>query len=99
MKITGKAMIFKNDYGNYSTSISNKKEDDTYESMYVPVTFKKGVNIPNKTKIDILDGFLSFYVKKDNTKQIKLVIMEFTTDEATNKENGTYVENTDELPF
>lgn len=97
MKITGKTMIFKNDYGNYSTSISNKKEDGTYESMYVPVTFKKGVNIPNKTKIDILDGFLSFYIDKENNKHLKLVILNFK--ESENENNGTYIEDTDELPF
>lgn len=40
MKVVGETMIFKNDIG-YSTSISRKKEDGTYENMFIPVNFKK----------------------------------------------------------
>jgi hypothetical protein len=80
MKITGETMIFKNDIG-YSTSISNKKEDGTYENMSISVNFRKGVEIPNKTKINITDGFLSFYKTKNDEKRLKLVVMDFETNE------------------
>lgn len=80
MKITGETMIFKNDIG-YSTSISNKKEDGTYENMSISVNFRKGVELENKTKINITDGFLSFYKTKNDEKRLKLVVMDFETNE------------------
>lgn len=96
MKITGETMIFKNDIG-YSTSISNKKEDGTYENMSISVNFRKGVELENKTKINITDGFLSFYKTKNDEKRLKLVVMEFDTEELpfTEVENITR----DDLPF
>ena len=90
MKITGETMIFKNDKG-YSTTISNKKEDGTYENMFIAVNFKRGIDMQNKTKINILDGFLSFYKTKEGYPKLKLVITSFTT---TNIE-----ETADDLPF
>ena len=80
MKVTGETMIFKNDIG-YSTSISNKKEDGTYENMSISVNFRKGVELENKTKINITDGFLSFYKTKNDEKRLKLVVMDFETNE------------------
>ena len=66
--ITGETMIFKNDKGLYSTSMSQKKMDGTYENAYISVSFKKGVDIPNKTKINVTKGWLSFskYTKEEN---------------------------------
>lgn len=80
IKISGNIYVFKNDYG-YTTSISNKKEDGTYENMSIQVNFRKGVEIENKTKINITDGFLSFYKTKNDEKRLKLVVMDFETDE------------------
>lgn len=94
MKITGETMIFKNDIG-YSTSISNKKEDGTYENMSISVNFRKGVELENKTKINITDGFLSFYKTKNDEKRLKLVVMEFETNEIPFKETDEDLD----LPF
>ncbi len=99
MKITGETMIFKNDKG-YSTSISSKKEDGSYENMFIAVNFKKGVEVENKTKINITDGFLSFYKTKDGLAKPKIVVMEYeiandTTTQATDFE----LDSQDQLPF
>lgn len=94
MKITGETMIFKNDIG-YSTSISNKKEDGTYENMSISVNFRKGVELENKTKINITDGFLSFYKTKNDEKKLKLVVMDFETNEIPFKETDEDLD----LPF
>ena len=65
MNITGQATIFKNDKGVYKLSVSNKEmqEDGTEKNIYmqIHVGFKKGTEIKNKTKIDIKDGFLTFF--------------------------------------
>ena len=97
MEIKGKTMIFKNDRG-YSTTISNKKEDGSYENMFIPVNFKKGIEVPNKTKIDVKNGFLSFFKTKDGLAKVKMVIMEFDTEE-NYIPNDEEVLEPDMLPF
>ena len=49
----------------YSTSISNRNLDGTYEKMYITVQFPKGTVIENQTDITILESFMSFYKNKD----------------------------------
>ena len=61
-------MIFRrdNDYGSfYSIGLSKKNEDGSYENGYLDVRFKKGIELENKTKININESWLSFY-KKNN---------------------------------
>ena len=82
MKVTGKARIFKNQYnGNtyYSTSISNKKEDGTYENMYLSTQFKKGME--TEGNIEITDGFLTFFKDKNGMPKVKLVILDYTKEQ------------------
>ena len=80
MQVLGETMIFKNDFG-FSTTISNKKQDGTYENMSVVVGFRKGdieaQNIPHKTKINIKNGFLTFYVATNNEKKLKIVVLDY----------------------
>ena len=77
--VTGKNVtIFRNDKGFYSTGISNKLMDGTYENAYIPVQFKKGVELENKTKIDINDAFLSFYKNQEGKPVFKIIVLDFT---------------------
>ena len=80
---SGETMIFKNDKGFYSTSISKKNQDGTYANAYISVAFKKGVDLPNKTKINIKNGFLTFdqYDRADGSKatNLKLFVSDFET--------------------
>lgn len=100
MQITGETMIFKNDKGNYSTSISNRKEDGSYENMFIAVNFKKGVELENKTKINITNAFLSFYKTKDGLAKPKIVVMEFEgTNNTTTQATDFEITSDDELPF
>lgn len=101
INLTGKGvMIFKNENNGrvtYSTSVSNKKQDGTYDNTSVQVQFKNGIELENKSKIDITKGFLSFYRKQDNTIIFKLIVMEFELQgEAKKPETSTTV---DDLPF
>ena len=80
LNVTGRKMIFKNEKGLYSTTISNKKPDGTYENMYISVGLPRDREIENKTVIDIKNAFLSFYTTGDEEslkKNIKLVVMDF----------------------
>ena len=76
MRVIGETMIFKNNIG-YSTTISNKKTDGTYDNLIINVSFPKGTEIENKTKINILNGFLSYYKNKVGLPLIKLVVMDY----------------------
>ena len=80
LNINGKVMVFKNQYG-YSTTISKKNQDGEYTNMYVSIQLPKNIELENKTVIEITNGFLSFYNTKDGLPKIKIVVMEFTTDE------------------
>lgn len=93
LKVTGEILIFKNDKGAYSTSISKKKEDGTYENMRISVNFRKGAELENKTKINVINGFLSFWKNSQGFLQLKLVVMEFETQTNENEEYK------DGLPF
>lgn len=104
MNITGKTLIFRNDYG-YTTTISKKNQNGEYERMYISVQLPKGIELENKTMIEITKGFLSFYKNKQGLPQIKVVIMEYKTDEEVqereaiqNEQNYNY-DFGDGLPF
>lgn len=61
--------VYKNDYGKYSVIISKKNQDDTFESAYIPIQFNKDVELENKTRIKIINAWLSFYkYEKDEEK-------------------------------
>ena len=79
MNITGKTMIFKSEYG-YSTAISNKNQDGEYDKMYLSVQLPKGVELENKTMIEITKGFMSFYKTKEGLPKLKIVVMEYNTE-------------------
>lgn len=80
---SGETMIFKNDKGFYSTSLSKKNQDGTYANAYISVGFRKGVDLPNKTKINIKSGFLTFdqYDRADGSRatNLKLFVSDFET--------------------
>lgn len=75
MRVTGETMIFKNEKG-YSTSISSKNKDGKWESMYLSVTIPKNIDVENKTKINVTDGFLTFWKDKNGMAHPKIVVME-----------------------
>ena len=104
LNINGKTIIYKNTYG-YSTAISNKKQDGTYERMYVSLQLPKGVELENKTYIEITKGFLSFYTDKNGLSKVKVVVMEFQEDYEKEEREAIQTEDTaidyseDSLPF
>lgn len=97
MDLVGRTRIFKNENGLYSTSVSNKKDDNTYENMYIAVNFRKGIEVSNNTEIRIIHGFLSFYKTKEGLPKPKIVITDF---EFINKQTNEFSNITDDmLPF
>lgn len=76
LQVTGQIMLFRSQYG-YSTSIANKNQEGNYEYMRIDVSLPRGTELENKTKINVTNGFLSFYKTKDGLAKIKLVVLEY----------------------
>lgn len=93
MQVRGETLLFKNDFG-FSTSISNKNPDGTYENMAISVQFRKGdmdaQRIPNKTKINIKNGFLTFYKSTNGMPKIKVVVLDYEVLGDINKNSDSY---------
>ena len=66
-----------NGYATYSIGLSNKKQDGSYENGYMKCKFKKDVEVEDKTKMIIKDGFVTFYKTKNNDTVPVLFITEF----------------------
>ena len=104
MDVKGRTLIFKSDYG-YSTAISKKDQEGNYERMYLSVQLPKGVELENKTYIEITKGFLSFYEDRNGLPKVKVVVMEFQEDYEKEEREAIQTENTvidyseDSLPF
>lgn len=98
IRITGETTIFKNEKGFYSTGISNKLLDGTYENAYIQVQFKKGVELENKTKINITNGFLTFWKPQDGKPIFKIMVLDFTQVGDAAEDTATAFDNND-LPF
>lgn len=80
VNVTGDTMIFRKDFDgkpNYSTTLSKKLMDGTYDNAYINVRFKKGVELENKTKIDVTNGWLTFWKNKEGKAMFEIFISEF----------------------
>lgn len=86
-----KTTIFKNDRGVYKATLSKKDTNENGEQitryMNIHVGFRKGIELKNKTKIKINNGFLTFFpietgnIKDNGKKEVlnfpKIMIMDF----------------------
>ena len=97
MQISGKTKIFKGKYG-YSCSISNKNQDGSYSNMFMQLQLPKGIELEDKSIIEITKGFISFYENKDGNKIPKIVALEIKQDELKQEVQEDFY-NSDSLPF
>ena len=58
-EVNGKAL--------YSIGISHKKQDGSWENGYMTCRFPKDADIPNKTKIKIVNDCIDFSIKNKIT--------------------------------
>ena len=65
----------------YSTRISKKDKEGNYQNAFIPVQFKKDINVEDRSKIKILNGWLDFYINKDNKPVFSIFISQFSTEE------------------
>ncbi len=99
LQITGHATIYAKEIEGgrlYSTYISNKNIDGTYEKLYLTVQLPRETILEDKTEIDITNGFLTFYKDKNGLPKVKMVILEFIKNE---NEGSYYDDGGSDLPF
>ena len=76
--------IYRKEFRNkicYSTRISKKDKEGNYQNAFIPVQFKKDINVEDRSKIKIMNGWLDFYMNKDNKPVFTIFISEFSTEE------------------
>lgn len=81
MNITSNnTMIFAKEFNGktfYRASVSSKDKEGKYRRTYIDVRFMGNVEIKDRTKIDIIDGFLSFYRTKEDKDVFIIVVKAF----------------------
>ena len=89
--VRGEIRILKDERGVYKTTLVSKDFDENGEEikifMQINVGFKKGVELKNKSKIEITEGFISFFRMKSKEndengeviyrKYPKLIVLDF----------------------
>ncbi|MEI7510167.1 MAG: hypothetical protein WCJ62_11970 [Flavobacterium sp.] len=73
VNVSGDGMIFRKEFTDnvqYSTTLSKKLVDGTWENGFIPIQFKKDVFIHHKTKIQLDNAWLSFYLTKTDKKPV-----------------------------
>lgn len=77
---TGPATVFRHDKNGhtfYSVAVSRKNSEGDTIFGYKLVQFKKGVELADRTKIDIRNGWETFYVNKDGETIFYVFIADF----------------------
>ena len=91
--------IFRNEYEgkvSYSIGLSKKKEDGSFENGYMPIRFKKGTELKDKTKIKIKEAWLDFY-KADKKTVPYIFVNKFEM--ASDMDAMKQVSDIEEAPF
>lgn len=65
-----------NTWTTYCTKVSSKDMEGNWNSAFIDVAFKKGIDVPNKSKIKIKESFPTISVYNEKAS-IKWMIMDF----------------------
>lgn len=77
---TGPATVFRHDKNGrafYSIPVSRQNSEGDTEFAYKLVQFKKGVDLADRTKIEIRNGWETFYKNKDGEDVFYVFISDF----------------------
>lgn len=61
----------------YSVAVSGKDEAGEKKYEYWPVDFPQGTDIPDRTRVELKDFYISFYTRRDGNIQYKFVVQDF----------------------
>ena len=100
-------MVFKNEHEtngetwySYAISVSSKKQDGTWISASMPIRFRKGTTLYNRTRIEITEGWPIVIEMKDR-KVVGLFANEFEILDGAAPEKQTEFSELqkDDIPF
>lgn len=108
--VTGKARIYRKDFDGkprYTTQLSKKDKDGNWINGYIGIQFNKGVELPDKTDIELINAWIDFYLTKDNKTVTQIRCTEFeceSQDVPRTKppeipEGFAALEDDDDIPF
>ena len=81
---SGPATIFRHDKNGrtfYSVPVSRKNSEGGTEFAYKLVQFKKGIDIADRSRIDIRNAWETFYINKDGEAVFYVFISDFTMEQ------------------
>ena len=108
MQVSGETMIFRTEHNGsngtwyaYSAGISSKEMDGTWTSDYIDAKFRKEVTLPNKTKINIKEGYLKTrkYIDKNGEEQKRKYILILDFDIIEQGVSGFTKLTDEDIPF
>lgn len=81
MNIQGETIVWENKKG-YSISVGERfvnpeTDEEEWDNHFIPVSFKKGVKVNHGDRIDVKDGFITFFRTREGEGVTKLVILDF----------------------
>ncbi len=90
----------------YSTGISSKSQDGTYNNAYIPVKFRKGIILEDRQLINVLSAWL-MPIKIGENFAVGIFVNDFNLVEKNSSNNTTNNNNAisnsynsmDDLPF
>ena len=91
-----KEKIYRNDYEGkpiYKIGLSKKNQDGSYTNGYMLCSFKKGIDIPNKTYINIKNAWIDFYLKEKDDRKETMPFIFINEFEILNKDKVILVED------
>lgn len=94
-------------YGTYSMLFTSKKfingqQTDQKIKKYIPIQMPKGTDLPNGAEVEILEGFISPFERKDGTIDVKIVCMKYdlcSADEGNQDMPESFSMIDEEVPF
>lgn len=76
----------------YYTIVSKRLEDNSFDNSFVGIKFRKGVELEDRTRIRVIEGFLSFWRNKLETKEMITVTKRDGTTTEVEKKGDPHLE-------
>lgn len=70
-----KLKVYYRENGYFTRLVKFNRITNEWESAFVYLQFKKGINIPNKTIINVKESWLSFYTSKKSNKVVLYIFI------------------------
>ena len=70
-----KIKVYYKENGYFTRIVKFNKTTNEWESAFIYLHFKKGVDIPNRTTINVKESWLSFYTSKKTNKVVVYIFI------------------------